>query len=288
MSQARPIERTWIFALVAVGVLVALEGRGATLFADAEKTAAVSEQASGAPRPATAGVPTTNLWEIMLKGGPLMWPLALCSVVGLAFVFERFIALRPSRVVPKPFVTRFLQQVREGDLDRDGALAICNESPSPVAELFSGGVRKWGRPSVEVEQGLIDAGERAATGLRRYLRLFLALAVIGPLLGLLGTVVGMIQTFNGVAAGGMVGGAANQMADGISKALLNTAFGLIIAIPAQSFYYVFVSRVDRLIIEMDKLGQELVYLISAEELRDRKEGERKSAPRRPVRGETTV
>ena len=123
-----------------------------------------------------------------------MWPLALCSIIGLAFVFERFVALRPARVIPRPFVTRFLQQVREGDLDRDAALAICQESASPVAEVFAGGVRKWGRPSVEVEQALIDSGERATNGLRRYLRLFLALAVIGPLLGLLGTVFGMMNT----------------------------------------------------------------------------------------------
>ena len=77
---------------------------------------------------------------------------------------------------------------------------MCEENGSPVAQVFAGAVRKWGRPGVEVEQGVIDAGERATNGLRRYLRVFYGVATVGPLLGLMGTVLGMIQTFNVIAA----------------------------------------------------------------------------------------
>lgn len=215
-------------------------------------------------------VPTTNLLDMMREGGPLMWPLALCSVIGLAFVFERLVSLRRSRVIPKAFVKRFLAQVRDGTLDRERALAICAENDCPISEIFAAAVRKWGRAGMEVEQAIMDAGERATNGLRKYVRIFTALAVIGPLLGLLGTAMGMIQAFNAVALSD-VAGRQELLAKGISQALLNTAFGLMIAIPAQSFYFYLVSRVDRLVIEMDALGQELVHLISAEELQYKEE-----------------
>jgi biopolymer transport protein ExbB len=224
-------------------------------------------------------VPTTNLMKIMREGGVLMWPLAASSVIGLAFVFERLIALRRARVIPKPFVKRFLQQMREGTLDRSRALELCQENGSPVAEIFSGAVRKWGRPAVEVEQGIIDAGDRATNGLRKYLRVFSALTVISPLLGLLGTVFGMIQAFNAVATTDALG-RPELLARGISQALLNTAFGLSIAIPAQSFYFYLVSKVDQLIIAMDGLAQEVVNLISAEDLQARSEDSRPAKARR--------
>ena len=175
----------------------------------------------------------------MNKGGPLMYVLALCSVIGLAFVFERLVSLRRSRVIPKAFVKRFLEQVREGSLDRERALAVCAENPCPISEIFAAAARKWGRSAMELEQAVMDAGERVSNTLRKYLRVFAALHVIGPLLGLLGTVLGMITAFNAVAASDALG-RPERLAQGISQALLNTAFGLAIAIPAQSFYFYFV------------------------------------------------
>jgi len=149
------------------------------------------------------------------------------------------------------------------------------ENGSPVANVFAGAVRKWGRPGVEVEQGVIDAGERATGGLRRHLRVFYGIATVGPLLGLMGTVLGMIQTFNVIAVADALG-QAGLLAGGISKALLNTAGGLAVAIPASIFYVFFVSRVDRLVIEIDKLAQEVVNVISAEELQERRTAAPKS------------
>ncbi len=236
---------------------------------DASKAAAGEKKAE--PLARRGPVPTTNLFDMMHDGGPLMWPLALCSVIGLAFVFERLVSLRRSRIIPKAFVTRFLAQVREGSLDRERALAVCAENDYPISDIFAAAVRKWGRAGMEVEQAIMDAGERATNGLRKYVRVFTALAVIGPLLGLLGTAMGMIQAFNAVATSDAAG-RQELLAKGISQALLNTAFGLAIAIPAQSFYFFLVGRVDRLIIEMDGLGQELVQLISAEEIQYNEEG----------------
>jgi biopolymer transport protein ExbB len=216
-----------------------------------------------------------NLFEIMREGGLFMGPLVLCSFITLVFVFERAIALRRGRVIPAPFVKRFLLQLREGKLDRDQALELCKESQSPVADVFAGAVRKWGRSSVEIEQAMIDSGERVAHGLRRYIRLFNAVATISPLLGLLGTVFGMIHLFADIATSDAMG-RTERLAGGISEALLTTASGLLVAVPALCIYLYFVSRVDRLLVDMDSLGQEVVAAISAEGLQDAKAARAKS------------
>ena len=219
----------------------------------------IAEQASDA----SSTIPTNSLIQILDDGGVLMYPILLCSIISMVFLFERTISLRRGRVIPDPFVKRFLHQLREGQLDREQALALCEENGSPVAQVFAGAVRKWGRPGVEVEQALIDAGERVTNELRRYLRVFNGVSTVSPLLGLLGTVTGMIAAFNAIATSKALG-RPELLASGISEALLTTAFGLAVAIPALIFYWLFVSIVDRRIMEIDSLGQELVRLISAE------------------------
>jgi biopolymer transport protein ExbB len=259
--------------------------------ADGEVPVTVSESsaASGKAEPVAEEEPisTTNLWKIIQQGGLLMIPIALCSLLLVAFVFERTISLRRGRVIPRPFVTRILKQVREGDLSREEALALCEENRSPVAEVFAGAVRKWGRPAVEVEQAILDAGERATHGLRRYLRVFNGIATVSPLLGLLGTVVGMIRSFNAIATSDAMG-RPELLASGISQALLTTAAGLTVAIPALILYMYFVSRVDRLIIDIDALGQELVNTISAEELQQAKQKPRTTKGRRQTPRESAA
>ncbi|OHB70750.1 MAG: biopolymer transporter ExbB [Planctomycetes bacterium RBG_13_63_9] len=210
-------------------------------------------------------IPTQDLWSIIRNGGPLMIPIGICSLILVAFVLERTISLRRGRIIPRPFVKRFLKQLREGELGQEEALRLCEENGSPAAEVLSGVVRKWGRPSVEVEQAIIDSGERVTNGLRRYLRVINGVATVTPLLGLLGTVVGMIRAFNNIATADALG-RPELLAKGISEALLTTAAGLTVAIPALIFYLFFVSRVDKLIIDIDAMGQEVANMISAEQL----------------------
>lgn len=208
-------------------------------------------------------IPTKNLWEVVREGGPLMLPIALSSFLLLVFVFERAISLRRARVIPGPFVKRFLQQLKEKQLSREEALELCEKNASPVAEVFAGAVKKWGRTSVEVEQAILDQGERTTNNLRRYLRLLNGISTVTPLLGLLGTVLGMIRAFNAIATADAMG-RPELLAAGISQALLTTAAGLSVAIPAFIAYTFFVGRVDRLIMDIDGLGQELVPLISSD------------------------
>ncbi len=207
----------------------------------------------------------TDMLGVIQGGGVLMIPIGLASLILVAFVLERAISLRRGRVIPRPFVKRFIKQLQDGELDRDKALELCEANGSPVSKVFAGAARKWGRPAVEVEQAIIDTGERVTNGLRRYLRVINGVATVTPLLGLLGTVVGMIRAFNNIATADALG-RPERLAGGISEALLTTAGGLTVAIPALIFYLFFVSRVDRLIIDIDAYGQEVVNVISAEEL----------------------
>lgn len=206
---------------------------------------------------------TRNLLQVIQEGGVLLVPIGICSFILTMFIFERAVSLRHGRVIPRPFIRRFLEQLHEGKLTPEEAIARCEENRSPVAEIFAAAVRKWGRSSVEVEQAIIDTGERVSNGLRRHLRLFNGISTISPLLGLLGTVVGMIRAFDAIATADAMG-RPELLAAGISQALLTTAAGLSVAIPALIAYLFFVGRVDRLIIEMDSLGQDIVNHIAAD------------------------
>lgn len=256
--------RLFLLLCVAAIPAIGVGADGAPASEPASASARVAEQRA-APVAAEDPIPTRDLWDIIQDGGLLMIPLAICSLMLVTLIFERTISLRRGRIIPRPFVRRFLEQIGDGELDRESALELCDENGSPVATVFAGAVRKWGRPGVEVEQAIIDGGERATNGLRRYLRIFNGIATISPLLGLLGTVVGMIRAFNAIATSDAMG-RPELLANGISQALLTTAAGLSVAIPALIFYMLFVSRVDRLIIDIDALAQQLVNLISAEEL----------------------
>ncbi len=214
-----------------------------------------------------ATIPTRNMLAIIRDGGILMIPIGACSFAFFVFLFERFISLRRGRVIPGPFVKRFLHLLKENQLDRAAALTLCEENRSPVSEVFAAAVKKWGRPAVEVEQAVLDEGERVTNGLRRYLRLFNGIATVTPLLGLLGTVLGMISAFNVIASAAAMG-RPELLASGISMALITTAAGLTVAIPALTAYLWFVGRVDRLVMEIDALAQEVVECIAGDRLHE--------------------
>jgi biopolymer transport protein ExbB len=241
----------------------------ATVSLLAASWAAADDAIEAAPAAEAAAIPTTSLWQILVAGGPLVIPIVACSFALTLVVFERAVALRRNRIVPKLFVERFLLQISEGAVDRNGALELCDENSSLVADVFAAAIRKWGKPAVEVEQAILDEGERAASSMRRYLRVINGVSTVCPLFGLLGTVWGMIESFNEIA-GSSAMGRPELLAGGIGTALMSTAAGLCVAIPALILYLYFVGRVDALVMELDRAGQELVHLISAEGLEDRR------------------
>ena len=252
--------------------------------APSNPVANAASDAGSAEEAATTKSLLETLWPESWVGRFLILSIGVCSVLLLIFVFERAISLRRGAVIPGPFVRRLLQQAAEGEINRDEALQICHDNGSPTAEVFAAAVKKWGRSSVEVEQAIIDSGERVTNGLRKYLRLLNGVATVSPLLGLLGTVTGMIEAFNKFGTGNP-----QDVVPGISQALVTTALGLCVAIPALIAYLFFVSRVDQLIIQIDALGQELVNSIAADGVpsptsRRASSSERKKTKRSSERG----
>lgn len=241
--------RRWLLAALAVLAM-----------AHFDAATARSQEPAAQPR---ASTPDRSLLQTIQDGGPLMVPIIGCSILLMVFGIERGMALRRGRVAPAPFVKRLLHQVGDGKLDREAALKLCRENHSPVALVLAAGLRKWGKPAVEIEQAVMDAGERAANGLRKHLRVFSGVASVSPLLGLLGTVLGMIRAFNDIASSDAMG-RPDLLATGISEALFTTAGGLLVAIPAMAMSLFFVSRVDQLIVELDGYGEQLVNLVSAD------------------------
>ncbi len=227
-----------------------------------DAAAAVAEEA--APERA---LPTT-LVGIFDALGWWIIPFAMATFIAVWFTTERLVVLRRGRVIPKPFVQRFLKLLDEGELDRDEALEICMKNDSAVAHVFAHGVRKWGKPSVEVEQAIIDGGERQVAALRKHLRVINGVATVTPLIGLLGTVWGMLQSFNDIASVGVMGNT-SLLASGIALALVTTAAGLIIAIPSLIAYMYLSGKVDSLVMEMDQVAQNVVHTVSAEGIAER-------------------
>ncbi len=227
--------------------------------------ATAADDAAEAGKPRDGLIPTGNLLATIRNGGVLMFPLLGCSFLLAVFGIERAVSLRTARVVPPPFVRRFVEQLQSGGLTRGAALDTCEENGSPAARVFAAAVRRWGRPSVEIEQAAIDACERELNHLRRYRRVFNGVATIGPMLGLLGTVFGLMHSFNDVAASGAMG-RPDLLARGFGEALITTAMGLLVAIPAMVLQSFFTGRIDRLAIRLDAACQQVIDAISEESL----------------------
>jgi biopolymer transport protein ExbB len=181
------------------------------------------------------------LYDIVFSGGPLMIPIALCSVVALTYMVERSIRLQRSRLGDPGFRSRLVEAVQTGGAT--AGLGVCNENANAQARVMSVGLRHahddWQRREKAVE----DAGAREVDRLSANLRPLVVVAMIAPLLGLLGTVWGMIDAFSNIALADGLGKPEN-LAAGISQALVTTAAGLAVAIPTQAAYYWFRSRID--------------------------------------------
>ena len=198
-------------------------------------------------------------FNFMIEGGILMWPIAMCSVVGLAIIIERFIALRRASIDTREFMDTMRQVLRQNRIQE--AVEICDETDAPVARIMRAGILKHNRGKDEIREAIEDAGHLEIPRLERYMSALATCANIAPLLGLLGTVAGMIKAFAQIKnKRGQVN--PSDLAEGISNALLTTAFGLTVAIPILVVYNYLVSRVDNLVVEMEISSSELVELLT--------------------------
>ncbi len=188
------------------------------------------------------------MWEIFLAGGPFMWPILLCSVVSVSIVLERLWTLQARRVMP-PDLTRKLWKLIEAGQVTDKTIAAL-ESNSALGKILAVGMANRHRPRSIMMERLEDAGRHVAHELNRFLNMLGTIAGVSPLLGLLGTVTGIIKSFNVISTGGLADPRA--LSGGISEALITTAAGLCVAIPAYVAYRYLRGRVDGIIVQIEK------------------------------------
>ncbi len=200
---------------------------------------------------AVSAADVRNVWDFVVKGGIMMIPIGLGSLVALAVVVERSISLRRRKVIPEPFLPGLHKVLKAHPGDATRALAYCRKNPSPVANIFAAGIKKLGRPTEVVEKHIQEASDREVLSLRKFLRGLSVIASVSPLMGLLGTIFGMIAAFQTVALSADALGKTELLAGGIYEAMITTAAGLLVAIPALIFYHWICAKIDRLVMDID-------------------------------------
>src|SRR5262245_58925669 len=180
------------------------------------------------------------VWDMTLRGGWIMIPLALCSLVAMTITVERLILTRPGRIVPRALLEA-LTSLRHSPHE---VLARCAADPSPLAAVILPAVKHRSTPRSQQEKLMAEAGEREVRKLRQRMRLLSCLPQTATMLGLLGTVTGMIRTFTVVAASGDSLGKTERLAKGIYEAWTATAAGLVVAVPTLIAFHMLMSRID--------------------------------------------
>src|SRR5919108_196769 len=197
------------------------------------------------------------MFEFVIKGGLVMVPLLLCSVISLSIIVERGLSLRRNRILKYDVLQRIEELLRDRKIPE--ASTLCKRYPSSMTRILLAAILNHDKSRQEIKEIIEDAGRQEVPVLERYLTILGTIASISVLLGLLGTVSGMIRTFNAIAALGY--GHPEALAGGISEALVATATGLAIAIPTLIMYNFFTSKVDSLVIEMEKNSLRLLSIL---------------------------
>ena len=205
----------------------------------------------------------SELIEFLKRGGVLMVPILAFSVVALMVFLERIWSLHGPRVIPRDFLQLIRRKVESGKAAE--ALTLCEGNRSTLSVVLASGLRHAGRPRDVVKESFEEVGRIEVTRLGRYVELMGTIAAVAPLLGLLGTVVGMIDVFRAVVdEAANTTGAANPavLANGIWAALLTTAAGLSVAVPTYLGYKYLLSQVDGLAIQMEEISLDLIDLLA--------------------------
>lgn len=204
------------------------------------------------------------MFELMKAGGWVMWPILLCSVAALAIVGERFWSLQKKYVTPADLVPQARRWLQGNELD--AARVNLLRDSSPLGRILAAGIINREHSREILKEAIEDAGRHVAPELERYLRTLGTIAAISPFLGLLGTVLGMIQMFSGIGQHGV--GDPSIVADGIAQALLTTAAGLAVAIPSVIFYRYFRGRVNELLLDMEQEAIKLIEILHGQREKD--------------------
>ena len=209
---------------------------------------------------AADSVASWGLLTVMEKGGFMMYPIIFCSVLMVGISFERAYSLRRSNIIN----SEFLNNVREhwDWKDIQLGLRLCNAHDNSLSRVLKAGLLRFGGRLDEIEGAIEGAGQHEASLMNSNLRVLGAVANITPMMGLLGTVFGMIKAFNVISQSGT--GNPGLVASGISEALITTAAGMVVGIPALALYHYFRGKIDRYVFEMEEISFQLVEELSYE------------------------
>ena len=209
------------------------------------------------------------MWEMMQKGGPIMWPILFCSVVAFAIVIERLMSLRKAQIDTKTFMEQISKSIKRNKIME--ALDLCEKTSGPIAHILKAGILKHDRLRSEIREAIEDASIHEIPQLEKNLPVLATVAHISPLLGLLGTVTGMVSAFQVIEQKASSVNPVNpgDLAGGIWEALLTTVAGLCVAIPTFVAYNYLVSRVDGFVLEMERSATDLLNMLG--EKRDESE-----------------
>ena len=204
------------------------------------------------------------MFDLLAAGGWVMPVIVLCSVIALGISIERSVALNPDRIAPPHLLANVWKQLKAGELDAQRLKAL--RHGSPLGAILAAGLANRSQGRDVMKESIQEAASHVVHDLERYLNTLGTIAAVAPLLGLLGTVVGMIEVFAEIMAQGT--GNASALAGGISQALITTAAGLTVAIPALVMHRYFVGRIDGIVIELEQETIKLVDALHSEENTD--------------------
>jgi len=203
-----------------------------------------------------------SLLQVFLAGGPVMWPILLCSIYAFAIIIEKFLYQRQVSINTQDFLKNILEKMKRHETKE--ALQICDSTKSPVGNILKAGILKYDRPRSQIIEAIEDASLYEIPKIEKNLSALATIAHISPLLGLLGTVTGMVRCFQTIQAKSSTFHPVSpgDLAGGIWEALLTTVAGLIVAIPTFVAYNYLVSRMNSFILEMEKASTELVNFLT--------------------------
>jgi biopolymer transport protein ExbB len=217
--------------------------------------AAPASQPTATTEPVSANAadettPSLSLVDLFWKAGVFIWPLSACSVLAVALIIERFIALRRSRFLPPEFLPGLFQVIRDPIEDRERALQYCVANDSPLSRVIAAGLRRLPRGYAAAEKAIEDAGGNEVLKLRQNMRFLYSLGSVATLLGLIGTIWGMIKAFQNASIQGP--GHVQALSEGIYTAMVNTFAGLAVAIVVTIFYYYFAGHIEKLVLALNE------------------------------------
>ena len=195
--------------------------------------------------------------ELFKAGGWLMFPLFACSVIAIAIIAERFWSLQTKRIAPPELITQIWQWLRYNQVDKDRIKSLQNNSP--LGHILAAGLAERNAPRDITKESIEDTGRHVTALMEKNLNTLGTIAAISPLIGLLGTVVGMIKVFAAITTSGV--GNPETLAGGISEALITTAAGLVVAIPSVIFYRYFRGKINRLVVNMEEQAMQLIEIL---------------------------